>query len=122
MIVGIITQLVSVCVFAVFLAIVVKCGVKTIRNLRSMQLCCGATAFAVMRMIIRGVYRSIELVQGWTGYLITTERYFVALDGCTAILSLVVYKIWNPGRLFNQAKAGIDAGAKIVDVEQSGAE
>lgn len=41
-------------------------------------LCAGAIAFSTTMMNLRGFYRSVELIQGWTGYLISHERYVSA--------------------------------------------
>lgn len=121
MVAGIIAQLVSICIFAVFFAVVIKRGLASIVNVRSMQLLCIATCVSVTFMIIRGMYRSIELLQGWRGYLITTERYFIALDGVMMLLALAVFNVWNPGKLFMEAKATIRTrnGAKSADIEKA---
>jgi len=52
--------------------------------------------FSVLVLVIRSIYRSIELIQGWRGYLITHEKYFIALDGITMVLAVGVYNIVQP--------------------------
>ena len=42
-------------------------------TLRRVELLLAGVAFASLMIYVRGVYRSIELAQGWTGYLITHE-------------------------------------------------
>lgn len=56
-----------------------------------------ATLLAVTCMVIRGVYRSVELIQGWRGYLITHERFAVVLGGVMMFLAGAVFNLWNPG-------------------------
>lgn len=37
-------------------------------------------------MNLRGFYRSVELVQGWRGYLISHESYVIGLDAVPMVL------------------------------------
>ncbi|KAI9687033.1 MAG: hypothetical protein M1822_002443 [Bathelium mastoideum] len=99
MVVGIVFQLVSTCIFSLLLDWVAWKGRAQIRHDRYLTLLTGATFLAVGCMITRGVYRSIELIQGWQGKLITTQRYFIALDGAMMIIALAVFNICNPGEL-----------------------
>ncbi|KAL9586083.1 MAG: hypothetical protein Q9212_001121, partial [Teloschistes hypoglaucus] len=97
MIVGIVFQLAANVVFAGFFARVLymthQPGGKGILNVDDLQLpsspsktqpststtprlriLAAATALSTAALIARGIYRSVELIQGWRGYLITTER------------------------------------------------
>ncbi|KAK8861194.1 hypothetical protein IAR55_002013 [Kwoniella newhampshirensis] len=56
-------------------------------------------AFASAMIFVRGIYRSIELAQGWTGYLITHEPYFIYLDGLPMVLCLAAFVVSHPGWL-----------------------
>ncbi|KAI9689668.1 MAG: hypothetical protein M1820_010097 [Bogoriella megaspora] len=80
-------------------------GFTKIRQDRYLALLTGATFLAVGCMITRGVYRAIELLQGWQGHLITTERYFIALDGAMMIIALAVYNLCNPGDMLAKLKS-----------------
>ncbi|KAL9080227.1 MAG: hypothetical protein Q9157_000949 [Trypethelium eluteriae] len=104
MVVGIVFQLVSTCVFSLLLDWVAWKGRAQILKDRSLLLITGATFLAVGCMITRGVYRSIELIQGWEGYLISTERFFIALDGAMMIIALLAFNICNPGDLLADFK------------------
>jgi hypothetical protein len=44
------------------------------RQLRKAQVLLAGVAVASAMIFVRGIYRSIELAQGWSGYLITHER------------------------------------------------
>lgn len=105
MVVGIIAQLISTCVFSILFTLALYRGFGTIQKNKHLMILSGATLLAVACMIIRGVYRSIELLQGWRGYLITSEKYTIALEGCMMILALAVFNIFNPGALFAKARA-----------------
>jgi len=48
-------------------------------------------------IIIRAIYRVIELAQGWRGHLITTEYYFYILDTAPMIVCMAVWIIGHPG-------------------------
>jgi hypothetical protein len=55
-----------------------------------------ATTFSVVLIYIRSIYRTIELLQGWTGYLITHEGFFVGLDAVTMFLAVAVFNVVHP--------------------------
>jgi hypothetical protein len=54
---------------------------------------------SIVCIYIRSIYRTIELSQGWSGYLITHESYFIALDGAMMIFSVAVFNVLHPGWL-----------------------
>lgn len=105
MVAGIIIQLISTCVFAVLLNIVFFRGWSTIRADTNLMLLAAATLLSVACMIIRGVYRSIELLQGWRGELITDETYVIALEGSMMFVAVAVFNIFNPGMLLAKSRA-----------------
>jgi hypothetical protein len=71
---GIVWQFVSTCVFATLLELVISRAANDILRNRPLRCVSVATTLAVTCMVIRGVYRSIELMQGWRGYLFTHEK------------------------------------------------
>ena len=73
-------------------------------------------------MIIRGIYRSIELLQGWRGYLITHERYAIALEGCMMIIAVAIFNVFHPGRLIANAKKGMEGNSDADRVASNGSE
>ncbi|WVF66964.1 hypothetical protein IAT40_001707 [Kwoniella sp. CBS 6097] len=66
-------------------------------------------AFASAMIFVRGIYRSIELAQGWTGYLITHEPYFIYLDGLPMVLCLAAFAVSHPGWLLPRRHGWIRA-------------
>lgn len=111
MVAGIIFQLVSITVFAVcavdFLRRVLR--QKLLRNLQgSVKPLLFAMVFSIVLIYIRSIYRVIELVQGWTGYLITHEAYFIALDGSMMVPAVGIFNIIHPGWFMPKRKAVSD--------------
>ncbi|TFY68626.1 hypothetical protein EVG20_g3480 [Dentipellis fragilis] len=76
----------------------------------------GALALNCVGIIIRSLYRTVEMSQGFHSTLSTTEAYFYALDTLPLFLAIVVYVPFWPGRFItsNAMPAG-----KILDEEQS---
>ncbi|MCJ1261606.1 hypothetical protein MMC22_001472 [Lobaria immixta] len=105
MVVGIIAQLVSAFLFSIMLVIVLQRGAPQIRKNKSMFYVSAAMVLSTVMMILRGFYRSVELVQGWTGYLITHQRYVIGLDAVPMLIAMGVLAIFNPGSLFEKEKA-----------------
>ncbi|KAL1985497.1 hypothetical protein VTN96DRAFT_7827 [Rasamsonia emersonii] len=66
-----------------------------------------AMVFSVLCIYIRSIYRTIELLQGWSGYLISTQRYFIALDGSMMVAAVAVFNFIHPG-WFMPRKKDID--------------
>ncbi|KAK0470203.1 RTA1 like protein-domain-containing protein [Desarmillaria tabescens] len=55
-----------------------------------------ALAFSTICLFIRAVYRTIELSDGWTGRIITTQVYFNVLDGMMVVLALYTFNVFHP--------------------------
>ncbi|KAH8426657.1 uncharacterized protein LDX57_004391 [Aspergillus melleus] len=100
MVVGIITQLAAAVLFSLLVGFVMYRGAKELRENHPLFFMTSATAFATMMMIMRNVYRAIELTEGWRGYLITHEKYVLALDALPMVLAMGIYVIFNPGAQF----------------------
>ncbi|KAJ5492860.1 hypothetical protein N7539_001606 [Penicillium diatomitis] len=100
MVAGIIFQLVSITVFVACAADFVR---RTLRRRLLQSLngsvvpLLGAMIFSVLCIYIRSIYRTIELLQGWSGYLITHEKYFIVLDGVMMVLAVGVFNVIHPG-------------------------
>lgn len=56
-------------------------------------------AFSSLAIYIRSVYRTIELIDGWEGRIITTELYFNTMDGAMILLTMYCLNFFHPGRL-----------------------
>ncbi|KAF8990763.1 RTA1 like protein-domain-containing protein [Cyathus striatus] len=63
-------------------------------------------AFSTMALFIRAVYRTAELINGWSGRIISTEVYFNVLDGAMVILAIYTLNLTHPGFLLRPS--GLD--------------
>jgi RTA1 like protein len=64
-----------------------------------------AMVFSILLIYIRSIYRTIELVQGWTGYLITHEAYFIALDGSMMAPAVGIFILIHPAWFMPKPKS-----------------
>lgn len=46
---------------------------------------------ASLLIFIRNIYRAVELLEGWTGHINTTEGYLIGLDGVPMVLTLLSF-------------------------------
>ncbi|KAF8317970.1 hypothetical protein DL93DRAFT_487538 [Clavulina sp. PMI_390] len=58
-----------------------------------------ALAFSSLCLLIRSIYRTIELSNGWNGRIIQTQVYFNVLDGAMVVLSMYTLNFFHPGFL-----------------------
>ncbi|KAH3681361.1 hypothetical protein WICPIJ_007679, partial [Wickerhamomyces pijperi] len=56
-----------------------------------------AIALAALFVFIRCIYRVIELADGWRGFLVIHEIYFLILEGAMMGLTILVFIIVHPG-------------------------
>lgn len=137
MVAGIIFQMASIAVFTLFyLDFLRRCGRRSDGMPGRMKLLVAASAFAVALILARSVYRTIELLQGWTvsisyclefvrvwrltwyqGYLITHERYFIGLDGSLMVTVAILFNFAHPGWLLRGNVAPGIYGEKTASVD-----
>lgn len=73
-----------------------------------------AMAFSITCIYIRSIYRTIELLQGWSGYLITHERFFIALDGAMMAPAVAIFNFIHPGWFIpSQKTVSVDVGQEM---------
>jgi hypothetical protein len=79
-----------------------------------MKLLVLVTSFSILLIIMRSIYRTVELAGGWTGHVIETERYFIALDGAPMAALVIAFNILHPGVLINRiiARNGVQESEK----------
>lgn len=102
MVAGIIAQLVSGCGFAVYLAIIIPRAFDKIKASKQLTFVCIGMILSTTMMTLRGFYRSVELSQGWTGYLITHQAFVIALDASPMVVAMLGLVVTNPGVLLLQ--------------------
>jgi RTA1 like protein len=64
---------------------------------RRFKIFVAAIIISDLAIIIRAIYRVIELAQGWSGYLITTEPWFYGFDTALMIICMAVWVVGHPG-------------------------
>lgn len=100
MVAGILFQLASILVFVSLFVVVILRTLKSrveFLTQRKVQWIIAAMVLSVVLIVTRSIYRTIELLQGWSGYLITTQRYFIALDGAMMVGAVGVFNVARPG-------------------------
>ncbi|KAF3914519.1 hypothetical protein AA313_de0208503 [Arthrobotrys entomopaga] len=98
MVAGVIFQMASITVFCCFYGAFLWKS-RSVQLEKAIMWLTYATMLSVTCIYIRSIYRTIELLQGWNGYLITTQRYFIALDGAMMVIAVGVYNIVHPALL-----------------------
>lgn len=73
----------------------------------------GAILASFLMIYIRSIYRTIELAEGWNGYLITHEGYFIGLDAAIMVIAVAIFMLVDP--------AVIMRGPKYIRTKQVGA-
>ncbi|KAJ4464654.1 RTA1 like protein-domain-containing protein [Lentinula edodes] len=86
---------------------------------KRLQVQAGGLMFMTICLWIRSVYRTIELADGWTGRIITTQVYFNVLDGAMVTLAIFTLNFAHPGMLLS--KPG-KPGLQSVDEEKDSIE
>lgn len=113
MMAGIIIQLVSMSVFAM-LWLVYLYQARAVGYSKTLV---GATTFVAFCIVVRNFYRSVELSQGWKGYLITHEIYFTVLDGALMALAVITFNIFFPSRYVSGVPE-LDSRGKPIGVSK----
>ena len=63
-----------------------------------------ALFISFVMIYIRSVYRTIELLEGWDGYLITNEGFFFGLDAALMVIAVAVFLVWDPAVLLPRTR------------------
>jgi len=113
MVAGILFQMASISVFVVLLILFLR-RVRHEKFPWNLKLLVAAMVFSVVMIYIRSIYRSVELLQGWNGYLITHQIYFVVLDGVLMVMAVAVFNVLSPGWLLNGSAA--EKGESDVEI------
>ncbi|KAI1459886.1 RTA1-domain-containing protein [Annulohypoxylon moriforme] len=50
-----------------------------------------ALFISLAAIFARSIFRAVELIEGWSGYLMMHEAYFIALDGSLMVLAVVIF-------------------------------
>lgn len=52
--------------------------------------------FSFVAVYVRSIFRAVQLMQGFRGYLATHEKFFIGLDGVVMFLAIAVFNIVPP--------------------------
>ncbi|ODO07272.1 integral membrane protein [Cryptococcus wingfieldii CBS 7118] len=81
-----------------------------------------ALGFTCICFLIRSIYRTIELSQGYIGYIAVHERYYLGLDCLPLLLGVATYMYFWPGKYLTfgpkPKKVKKEKKGKKSDVEQ----
>ncbi|KAI2995018.1 hypothetical protein CBS147346_10168 [Aspergillus niger] len=61
-----------------------------------------AMVFSVLLIYIRSVYRTIELLHGWTSATMRNEKLLIGLDGAMMVPAVIVFNLFHPGQLLRK--------------------
>ncbi|EDO16798.1 hypothetical protein Kpol_526p51 [Vanderwaltozyma polyspora DSM 70294] len=78
---------------------------------------CWAFTVATCCIFARCAYRLAELVDGFQGYIITHEDYFIVLDGVMIAFATVIMTVFYPGFAFDGRNVSIPITKGRVDPE-----
>lgn len=115
MVAGIVFQLASILVFVCLFVLVIMRALKSrgeILAQKKIRWLIVGTVCSVALIVARSVYRTIELLEGWSGVLINTQIYFVILDGLMMLLAVGIFNFIRPGW------AEAEGGKPDVEAEQ----
>ncbi|KAF8797441.1 hypothetical protein BYT27DRAFT_7237264 [Phlegmacium glaucopus] len=73
-----------------------------------------ALIFSTLCLLIRAVYRTIELSNGWNGRIISTQVLFNVLDGAMITLAMYTMNFAHPGLLLGRVKGLPDIHAREI--------
>lgn len=105
MVAGIVFQMASIFIFTFFLGEFLRRASKDHGILaKKVKILTGATLISCLLIVVRSIYRTVELLQRWNGYLITHEGYFIGLDGVLMFLAVAVFNLAHPGWFMPERK------------------
>lgn len=98
MMAGVVFQLMSMTIFA---------GLAIDFARRSTRLCTppgfttvmAAMFVSLFAIFVRCIFRAVELAEGWTGFLMLHEGYFIALDASLMALAVGIFLLFDPARI-----------------------
>lgn len=77
-------------------AMAVPKGVVSASDVKKSKTMIGAMVFSTVLIFVRSIYRTVELLDGWTGPIISNEALFCVLDGLMVFLATVVFNVVHP--------------------------
>lgn len=108
MVAGILFQMASMTIFVgVLVDFLVRCTRLLDNILKAAQFrVIAAMMLSVVAIYTRSIYRTIELIQGWEGYLMTHERFFIGFDAALMVFAVAIYHV--PGVNFRTLRLPVE--------------
>ncbi|KAI0881328.1 RTA1-domain-containing protein [Annulohypoxylon maeteangense] len=97
MVAGVIFQLVAMTIFTIFTLDFLRRSAKFGMPQEYNKIIV-ALFISLAAIFARSIFRAIELMEGWNGYLMMHEPYFIALDGALMVLAVVIFLPFDPAR------------------------
>ncbi|KAI2622406.1 RTA1-domain-containing protein [Hypoxylon sp. NC1633] len=97
MVAGVIFQLVAMTAFALLALDFCRRSSK-LDTPREYNKILVASLISLIAIYARSIFRAIELIEGWTGYLMMYEAYFIALDGALMAIAVGIFLLFDPAR------------------------
>lgn len=98
MIAGVIFQLVAMSIFTC-LAIDFIRRSSNMYMPREYNIALVAMFISLAAIYARNIFRAVELIEGWTGHLMTHEKYFIGLDGALMVIAVGIFLAFDPATL-----------------------
>lgn len=76
-----------------------------------------ALMVSFVMIYIRSIYRTIELAQGWRGFLITHEGYFIGLDAAIMVVAVGIFLVYDPAELIPRKRKRTVGGADEMAID-----
>lgn len=77
-------------------------GEMSPRDQRKWGLVLTSVLISASMILTRGVFRSVELSEGWTGHLVRTEIYQMVLDGIPMVIAVGIFNVLHPGLILGR--------------------
>lgn len=97
MVAGVMFQLVAMTIFTIFAIDFTRRSSK-LGMPREYNKILMALFISLAAIYVRSIFRAIELVEGWTGYLMMHEAYFIALDAALMVIAVAIFLPFDPAR------------------------
>ncbi|KAH7920174.1 RTA1-domain-containing protein [Leucogyrophana mollusca] len=85
---------------------------------RDWRVLAGALSLSCVGILVRSVYRVVELSQGYQGYLTTTEAYFYGLDTLPLLVAISAYIPFWPGRFIPSESTVLGSESQVDSIDK----
>ncbi|KAI0047690.1 RTA1-like protein [Auriscalpium vulgare] len=83
------------------------------RTDKHIQILLGGMSLMTGFILIRSVYRTIELSDGYNGKVISTQYLFIVFDAAMIVLAMLTFNLCHPGYFLGESELQIQDGSDI---------